>query len=102
MKVATLEGVQIVIAHTKDGRLFALRDICPHMNAKLSDGLLLNATYSPEPGVYALADDDFVIRCPWHAYEYDVESGLCVADGKRARVKAYKVRVVEGRVCVEK
>jgi hypothetical protein len=45
--------------------------------------------------------ETFVARCSWHGYEYDVESGECIAD-RRWRVKTYPVTIEHGKVMVER
>ena len=32
-----------------------------------------------------------MLRCPWHQYEYDLETGRCLADPERLRVRTYRV-----------
>ena len=41
-----------------------------------------------------------VLHCPWHGWEFDLESGRCPEDD-RMRVAVYPVRVEDGRVLVE-
>ena len=48
-----------------DGRLEAFLDVCPHRNARLSDGRLVNG----------------LIECPYHGWRFD-------ADGRCAHVPA--------------
>lgn len=79
-----------------------LRDRCSHQGARLSCGRLLQRVDGDRVGAYALQDDDFVIRCPWHGYEFDLETGHCLADAKRARVKAYAVVVEDGIVYIDR
>lgn len=42
-----------------------------------------------------LSDDELHIICPWHGWEYDIETGECVAD-RRYRLKKYQVIVKGG------
>jgi nitrite reductase/ring-hydroxylating ferredoxin subunit len=102
MRPATVDGLAVVVVHTPDGRLHALRDTCPHEGARLSHGRLLPMVVEGDDGGYALAADDFVLRCPWHAYEFDLDSGRCLVDPERSRVRVYPVSVVDGRVTVER
>ena len=51
-----------------------------------------------EPGVYELAGKR-TLRCPWHGWEFDLESGACL-DEPTLRAAVYPVRVDEGRVLV--
>ncbi|MEX2216195.1 MAG: Rieske 2Fe-2S domain-containing protein [Phycisphaeraceae bacterium] len=56
-------------------------DHCPHAGGSLSAGAII---------------EDCVI-CPWHAWPFDVNTGVC-PDADSYRVKTYAVRIVEGRV----
>lgn len=49
-----------------------------------------------DPGHYELSGRE-VLRCPWHGWEFDAESGEC-PDDQRMRVKTYPVRVQDGTV----
>jgi nitrite reductase (NADH) small subunit len=40
------------------------------------------------------------VRCPWHGWEYDLETGVC-PDDDAMRVAVYPVRIEAGRVLVE-
>jgi len=41
-----------------------------------------------------------VLHCPWHGWEFDVDSGYCL-DDERMRVAVYPVRVEDGLVLVQ-
>jgi nitrite reductase (NADH) small subunit len=98
---ASLDGVAVVVLRTADGTLRALRDVCPHQGALLSKGSLEAAVDGADVGRYELRADRAVLRCPWHGYEFDVESGRCLAD-PGSRVRAYPVTVEDGIVTVER
>jgi nitrite reductase/ring-hydroxylating ferredoxin subunit len=51
------------------------------------------------PGSYALAGER-VLRCPWHGWEFDLETGVC-RDEPSLRAAVYPARVADGRVLVE-
>lgn len=97
----TLDGVAVVVVRTAAGELRALRDICPHQGARLSNGKLEAAVDGPAVGHYSLSEDRTILRCPWHGYEFDVETGRCLADAS-SRVRAYPVTVEGGIVVVER
>ncbi|MES1248217.1 MAG: Rieske (2Fe-2S) protein [Actinomycetota bacterium] len=98
---ATVDGIAVVIVRTATGELHALRDICPHQGALLSKGSLEAAVDGPSVGVYELSDTRMILRCPWHGYEFDVDTGRCLADAS-SRVRTYPVTVEDGMVVVER
>lgn len=96
-----VDGIGIVVLRTQAGALCALRDVCPHQGARLSNGRLEAAVDGDDVGHYELLADRAVMRCPWHGYEFDVFTGLCVADPTE-RVRAYPVGVEDGVVTLER
>lgn len=78
-------GALAICVARSDGRFFAFEDACPHMRTPLSDGLLR----------------DGVLRCGMHNWQFELESGRCVAGGRDwACLKLYPVKVESGRVWV--
>ena len=100
MRAVRVENVAIVVARTADGDLHALRDVCSHHGARLSHGRLERLVEAGEPGGYKLSDR-YALRCPWHGFEFDLESGRCAAD-EAQRVRSYPVTVENGMVVVER
>lgn len=59
-----------------DGIFYATDNTCPHMGGPLGDGFI----------------EGTVTTCPWHGWQFDVETGLCVADAD-TKVSTYPVTV---------
>jgi len=97
MVSATLGEVPIVVVRAPDGRLHGLVDRCLHQGARLSGGRLLAGTDGDRVGEYVLREDDVVLKCPWHGYEYDVRSGCALFDTRR-RVRRVDVREEDGLI----
>jgi nitrite reductase/ring-hydroxylating ferredoxin subunit len=89
-----------VVARTRAGRLHAVADRCLHQGARLSRGRLLDDVNGDTPGEYRSGGDREVIKCPWHGYEYDLQSG-CVLFDHRRRLRTYPVHEHDGRITVE-
>lgn len=77
------------------GRFYALRNRCPHQGAELCAGSLLRPLISDGPGDYKYASDVPVVQCPWHAWEFDLETGQSWFD-PATRVRPYDVTVERG------
>jgi nitrite reductase (NADH) small subunit len=60
-----------------DGRLSVLDNECPHHGGPLGQGTIENGK----------------IVCPWHAYAFDVSTGIC--EEPKERVRVYNV-ITEG------
>lgn len=70
----------------KDGGNPSIRvmdDHCPHAGGSLSAGAITEGC----------------VLCPWHAWAFDVNTGIC-PDAESYRVKVYAVRVENGRVWI--
>ena len=96
--VARIGGREIGVLRGQDGDLFGLRNRCPHHGAPLCLGSVRRRT-TGGPGRYELSPT-VVLRCPWHGWEFDLETGRCLDDGA-ARAATYPVRVEGGRVLVQ-
>ena len=54
------------------------------------------------PFEYELDREDMVVRCPWHRWEFRVETGQSVGDTTRARLLSFRVHVQGDEVFVER
>jgi nitrite reductase/ring-hydroxylating ferredoxin subunit len=102
MRAVDVDGLAIVVARTPDGAYRAIRDICPHYGTPLSHGTMAPLWDGSQPGEYHQQAQRYVLRCPWHGYEYDLTDGRCPADPKRYRVRAYDVTTEGGTVYLER
>jgi nitrite reductase/ring-hydroxylating ferredoxin subunit len=80
-----------------DGKLYALRNRCPHNGGPLCEGGAIYSLFdSPRPGVYMVDPSRKFVTCPWHGWEYDIATGQSWFDPVGSRVRAYAVSVVPG------
>jgi 3-phenylpropionate/trans-cinnamate dioxygenase ferredoxin subunit len=77
------------------GTFYALRDVCPHQGAQLSDGVVVGEVTADRVGEYCFVAGRHV-RCPWHGWEYDLATGRSSYDPARDRVRAYDVSIAGG------
>jgi nitrite reductase (NADH) small subunit len=95
---ARIGGRDVGVVAGADGTLHGLRNRCPHHGGPLCLGTL-HERMEGEPGRYRLTGRR-VLRCPWHGWEFDVETGVCL-DEPTLRAAVYPVRVEQGRVFVQ-
>ena len=96
--VARAGGREVgVVRDPSSGALHAVRNRCPHHGGPLCLGTLVDRL-AGGPGSYALAGRR-VLRCPWHGWEFDLETGRCL-DDPVLRAAVYAVRVDGERVLV--
>jgi 3-phenylpropionate/trans-cinnamate dioxygenase ferredoxin subunit len=91
-------GRAIALCRTAGGEFFAVGDNCPHQGASLCAGALGGTMLSSEPGQYRWGREGEVLRCPWHAWEFDVRSGRSLVGDEKTRVASYPVEIADGDV----
>lgn len=92
-----LLGEPVLLGRTRQGQVYALRDICPHRAAPLSAGRLVDDGGEPR------------VECPYHGWRFGLDGACRVIpsllddqdlDPARIRVRAYPVRESQGLVWV--
>jgi nitrite reductase/ring-hydroxylating ferredoxin subunit len=96
--VARVNGREVGVIAEPDGTVHGIRNRCPHHGGPLCLGHV-GERVEGNPGVYELTGRR-TLRCPWHGWEFDLESGVCL-DEETLRVAVYPARVEEGRVLVQ-
>lgn len=84
-----------------DGRLFAFRNVCPHQGAPLSAGVVGGTMLPSAPHEYVYGMEGRILRCPWHKFEFDLETGCSLHDPQTMRVATYPITNEDGVVVVE-
>ena len=96
--VARVDGREVgVVWDDERGTAHGVRNRCPHSGAPLCLGRVRDRE-GGSPGAYALTGRR-VLRCPWHGWEFDLETGRCL-DDDALRAAVYAVEVVGGVVRV--
>jgi nitrite reductase/ring-hydroxylating ferredoxin subunit len=89
-------GKQEIGVFHKDGAYFAYSNYCVHSGGPACEGLMINKvldiigadrTYQGQT-----FSEEMHFVCPWHGYEYELKTGVCVGDRK---LKLKKFDVVE-------
>jgi nitrite reductase/ring-hydroxylating ferredoxin subunit len=99
-RVTEIGGKEVGVVRTARG-FFAVNNRCPHQGADLCSGLLTETTMAPSrPHEYVLSHDQLILACPWHRWEFDLETGRAIGDITRKRMAVYPVEVVGDEVFV--
>ena len=96
-KIVRVNGRSVGVFNI-DGEYHAVRNACPHHGAPLCQGEITGTMLPSEPDQYVWGMDNRVIRCPWHGYEFDINTGRALYDPDELRVKIYEVTVEDGHV----
>ena len=94
-RVFDVDGRSIGV-YNVEGEFLAIRNRCPHQGGPLCEGVQVGALTSDEPGTYSYDRPGEVVRCPWHAWEFDLRTGTSWFDPEHQRVKSYEVQVLTG------
>ena len=81
------------------GELHAIPNLCPHQRGPLCEGAV-SGTLDCGPHTdwrVAWIWEGEVVTCPWHALEFHVPTGRCVALAD-IRLKKFEVRVEAGEI----
>lgn len=91
-------GQPVLLGRRRDGKVYALRDVCPHRAAPLSAGQLIQDRTGAE-----------VVECPYHGWRFGTD-GVCAAipsladdqaiETNRIRVRSYPIEESQGLIFV--
>src|SRR5918992_391826 len=74
-------------------RFYAINNYCPHQGGPLCLGRTKPWVSSSGPGEFVLAEDDALLACPWHGWEYDLATGQSFLGPGEPPVRTYEVSV---------
>ena len=68
-------GRKVALTRLDDGSFRVVADTCPHQAAQLSLGSIERMWVSDTPGAHHQSESRNVLLCPWHGFEFDLETG---------------------------
>lgn len=71
-------------------RVFAVRNVCPHHLAPVCLGTVSGTTLPSEVGEFTYGREGLILRCPWHGFEFDLETGESLAQPTRWRLGLFE------------
>lgn len=94
-----VNGIEIAVFNA-DGEFYAIANRCAHQQAPLckAGDRKINAEHTWTDTRGGLNEDACTVSCPWHLWEWDLETGEHEASGKR--IGTFDVTVSEGDVYV--
>lgn len=98
-RIVELRGRSVGV-YNVEGELYALRNVCPHHGAPLCLGEVTGRMLPSEPHVYDYGEENTVLRCPWHGYEFRLSDGRSILRPDKLRVRPYRIEVEDGDVVV--
>jgi nitrite reductase/ring-hydroxylating ferredoxin subunit len=89
-------GVRSIGVFRVGERFYGIRNRCPHQGGPLCRGHVLGDAVAEQPGQATINSDPLRIACPWHGWEYDLESGQSFMGPSAAGVRSYGVGTAAG------
>lgn len=96
-RVVEVGGRSIGVFNVR-GKLLAVRNRCPHQGAPLCLGSVHGYWTASRAYERTLDETRAILKCPWHGWEFDMESGRSVAGPDRWRVRTYPAEVEQVRI----
>lgn len=90
--IVDIQGKSIGVFNLS-GTFYALKNLCPHQFAPLCQGKVTGYCEESPVGEFHWKKDGEIVRCPWHAWEFDIKTGRSVFDPHKVRTKHYPVSV---------
>lgn len=97
-RVVDLDGRSVGIFNV-GGSFYALHNRCPHRGGPLCLGPVTGTTAASEDFDYVYEREGRILRCAWHGWEFEIETGRSLADPK-VQAKTFPVTVEDGEILV--
>lgn len=94
-------GKRAIAVFNVGGKLSAIADRCPHEGASLSRGQVGGVVVSETPGEYRIEGEGQMVRCPWHGWEFDLQTGKSWCDPTRMKLRSFGVKICPGAALEE-
>jgi nitrite reductase/ring-hydroxylating ferredoxin subunit len=99
-RVFTIAGRPVGVVRTSRG-FFAVRNRCPHQGAPICSGWIGGTMLPSPPHEYRYSDERLMVMCPWHHWEFNLDTGASVEHVAKHRLVTYDVEVEDGDVYVD-
>ena len=100
-RILTVGRREIGVLRRADGRVNAMRNRCPHTGAEMCK-LPPTGTFAPgPPGTLEWGREGEIVRCPWHGFEFEVETGKRPYSDSQMRLRIYPARIEGGNIIID-
>lgn len=98
--ITEVNGVSIGI-FKEEGNYYAIRNVCPHKLAPICEGAVCGTMLPSEPTEFVYGYEGKVLKCPWHGWEFNIETGEALFGISNRKVKTYPVEVKDGMIFIK-
>lgn len=99
-KIIDVNGREIGITQLKNGEFRAVRNVCPHKGAPVCKGPIGGTSLPSKVGELIYGRDGEILACPWHGFEFDLNTGLEIFQDNPTKLLMFPVSVENGNVLV--
>ena len=99
-KIVAVEGREIGITRLASGEFRAVRNHCPHKGAPVCRGIVGGTWLPCGPGEMVYGREGEVLVCPWHGYEFDLNTGEELYQKDPNKLLIYPAAEQDGSVVV--
>lgn len=87
----------------RDGEYYAYANWCPHQGGPGCEGLITGTTdetFDKETLESELSwiKENGIVKCAWHGWEFDIETGECLSN--KTRLPSYPTKVEDSEIIV--
>jgi 3-phenylpropionate/trans-cinnamate dioxygenase ferredoxin subunit len=100
IRLVELNGREVGVVRLRSGELRALMNRCPHKGAPICKGIISGAWDSTGPGDITLDEGRDVLVCPWHGFEFNLDTGKEPFWKRPASLRMYPIEDINGEVFV--
>ena len=102
-RLVTVGGVDVMVFRHRE-RFYAFENRCRHSGGPVGEGVLIGKVEAilSADGEFVgerFSDDEVHLVCPWHGWEYEIETGACAGDPS-LRLRRFDAFEREGSVFV--
>ena len=100
---AKLGHATIVLWRSPSGSVKAFFGRCPHQGADLTFGCVTKRTSSDRLNKITTDHQDKILRCPWHGFEFSLETGRPIVPESAAltlRLRLLEVEIEDDQIVV--
>jgi nitrite reductase (NADH) small subunit len=96
----TCGGRRIGVIRAK-GKLHAFLNTCPHQGGPVCEGLIIHRveeiiTADKTYHGMRFSENDVHLVCPWHGWEFNIETGRCAGDGRHGLTRFAAIERPDG------
>ncbi|MFT5509335.1 MAG: nitrite reductase (NADH) small subunit [Hyphomicrobiaceae bacterium] len=100
-RLVTIGRREIGVLRREDGQIHAVRNLCPHKGAPMCKFKPTGTMLPGAPGTLEWGRDGEILRCPWHGFEFELETGLRPYSDSKMRLRIYPARIEQGDVLID-